>query len=257
MNLLESLNEGFNKAYGDAEKVPSDRLVESLTRILEKMSPEDEKDTALIRSILSKRSRRQNAALTPEEKAVIAKYNLALYDSNENPLVAQHPDDPRSKYYQDNSIRPPRYLPRDRRDKVNLADMARKRATRTASHIIPSKVDSYGGFDTQATSTHHHSSWNKKGNDSALDLEREALGRASRERLQAAQSAVGSKNTAQTKLDSSDERYQKAITAAREEYNKKLAQLAKDKSWDDDYYQRELKQANDTLDRLYPKRTKK
>lgn len=45
--------------------------------IEEKMSPEDEHDSAIIKSIIDKTSERTNAKLTPEEKEILAKYNLS------------------------------------------------------------------------------------------------------------------------------------------------------------------------------------
>lgn len=55
-------------------------LEESLTssdHLQEKMSPEDEHDSAIIKSIIDKTSERTNAKLTPEEKEILDKYNLS------------------------------------------------------------------------------------------------------------------------------------------------------------------------------------
>lgn len=53
--------------------------------IEEKMSPEDEHDSAILKSIIDKTSERTNASLTPEEKEILKKYNLSR--SNRNVLV--------------------------------------------------------------------------------------------------------------------------------------------------------------------------
>lgn len=77
MNLYESMNNGFLKKYGINESLDKPKtLIESLEELLEAMSPEDEADSAIIKGIIDKSKRRTNAKLTPEEKAIMKKYNL-------------------------------------------------------------------------------------------------------------------------------------------------------------------------------------
>ena len=58
------------------------KVKECLKRLSEAMSPEDEADTELLKNIYYKILNRSNAKLTPEEQAVINKYNLKRVDKN-------------------------------------------------------------------------------------------------------------------------------------------------------------------------------
>ena len=102
------------------------------------MSAEDAYETELLRSIIDKTRERSNARLTPEEKAVLAKYGLTregkavtipgeirYYRTSDedisNPRGGNRPER-RSGYYSDPYNHDP--------SKVNLADIARKRGAR-------------------------------------------------------------------------------------------------------------------------------
>ena len=84
----------------------------------EAMSPEDEADSAILRSIQNKLDMRRNARLTDEEKAILAKYDLYA----ENGYVKKHGANGAGFHYvMDNgsTIGKPE-------DKINYADRARK-----------------------------------------------------------------------------------------------------------------------------------
>lgn len=77
-NSIKFMNEGFNK-YNNIKPSFEDSLYEamkSLTERQQEWSDEDKHDNELLWSIMNKRSERNNAALTPEEKSVMAKYNI-------------------------------------------------------------------------------------------------------------------------------------------------------------------------------------
>ena len=76
-NSIKFMNEGFEAKYGNIKPDLCEQIYTVLKRLTEaNMSPEDEADTKLLYSIYNKKMKRSNAALTPEEKAVLKKYNL-------------------------------------------------------------------------------------------------------------------------------------------------------------------------------------
>ena len=76
-NSIKFMNEGFESKYGNIKPDLCEQIYTVLKRLTEaNMSPEDEADTKLLYSIYDKKLQRSNAALTPEEKAVLYKYNL-------------------------------------------------------------------------------------------------------------------------------------------------------------------------------------
>ena len=114
------------------------RIQECLKRLNEaEMSDEDEADTAILANIYTKTQQRANAALTPDEKAVLAKYGLSrdsgmknIVDKDWNKLVQR-------RRGQDS-------------DKVNLADRARKMGPRAKNN-----KDLYLAFRSSDTTDSH------------------------------------------------------------------------------------------------------
>jgi hypothetical protein len=77
----ESVNESVNtktiKVTRDTTGSLEEKLNECLNRLNEaNISPEDQRDSDLIRSMLAKMKNRANAKFTPEEKAVMKKYGI-------------------------------------------------------------------------------------------------------------------------------------------------------------------------------------
>ena len=101
------------------------------------MSDEDEADTAILANIYTKTQQRANAALTPDEKAVLAKYGLSR-DSGTKNIV----DKDWNKLVQRRRGQDP--------DKVNLADRARKMGPRAKNN-----KDLYLAFRSSDTTDSH------------------------------------------------------------------------------------------------------
>lgn len=77
MDAFDNLNENVIKVTRDKKGSLEEQLNECLSRIDEaSISPEDQKDSDLIRSMLAKMKNRANAKFTPEEKAVMKKYGI-------------------------------------------------------------------------------------------------------------------------------------------------------------------------------------
>lgn len=77
LQLTEYINENVIKVTRDTKGCLEEKLNECLSRLNEaSISPEDQRDSDLIRSMLAKMKNRANAKFTPEEKAVMKKYGI-------------------------------------------------------------------------------------------------------------------------------------------------------------------------------------
>ena len=76
-DLIDNLNENIIKVNRNTKGSLEEKLNECLSRLNEaSISPEDQKDSDLIRSMLAKMKNRANAKFTPEEKAYDVHYDL-------------------------------------------------------------------------------------------------------------------------------------------------------------------------------------
>lgn len=77
MDAFDNLNENVIKVTRDTKGCLEEQLNECLSRLNEaSISPEDQRDSDLIRSMLAKMKNRANAKFTAEEKAVMKKYGI-------------------------------------------------------------------------------------------------------------------------------------------------------------------------------------
>ena len=112
-----------------------DKLQEAISTLNERKqewSDEDKVDSELLYSIYDKKLQRSNAALTPEEKAVLNKYNLGDVYSYKNSWGAKRAS---TGYTQGSDVYEPikrgqHVRGTETNRKVNLADRARKMGTR-------------------------------------------------------------------------------------------------------------------------------
>ena len=137
-NSIKFMNEGFEAKYGNIKPDLCEQIYTVLKRLTEaNMSPEDEADTKLLYSIYKKKMKRSNAALTPEEKSVLKKYNL------EDPQVSTdyygtkrvHSKSGNSDVFE--PVKKQGYM----NNNVNLADRARKMKGRYDSKTGVGKYD--------------------------------------------------------------------------------------------------------------------
>lgn len=128
------------KYRNDAQKsidriLDKHRVKECLNKLNEaEISPEDKADSDLLRGIYRKILNRSNAALTPEEKAVVDKYNLQRTDRNF--MDKDRKDFMFNKGDFESSWRSP-----ERASKINYADKARKLGTREYAQKINNMSD--------------------------------------------------------------------------------------------------------------------
>jgi len=143
-------NRRFHSKYGKEAQSRIDQILdkhrvkECLHQLKEaEMSDEDKADSAVLRNIYRKIQNRSNAALTPEEKAVIDKYDLRRVDKNltdnkYNNFLFNASDeyDYDRRYY---GYHKPTASPRG--SKINYADKARKLDQREYAKSINNMSD--------------------------------------------------------------------------------------------------------------------
>ena len=212
------------------------RIQECLKRLNEAgMSDEDEADTAILANIYTKTQQRANAALTPDEKAVLAKYGLSrdsgmknIVDKDWNKLVQR-------RRGQDS-------------DKVNLADRARKMGPRAKNN-----KDLYLAFRSSDTTDSHDARGRYR---QTYQRQRNIANSANMEEpVQQMKNALYSRNFANKELNSIDanaeDRRQKEINR----HNDAMAAIDNDAKWRRKTYSDRKETNQKTIDKLLKRKT--
>ncbi len=212
------------------------RIQECLKRLNEAgMSDEDEADTAILANIYTKTQQRANAALTPDEKAVLAKYGLSrdsgtknIVDKDWNKLVQR-------RRGQDS-------------DKVNLADRARKMGPRAKNN-----KDLYLAFRSSDTTDSHDARGRYR---QTYQRQRNIANSANmQEPVQQMKNALHSRNFANKELNSIDanaeDRRQKEINR----HNDAMAAIDNDAKWRRKTYSDSKERNQKTIDKLLKRKT--
>lgn len=203
-------------------------LLEGLIQILTEapMSDEDREDSAALRAIFQKRSNRRNAKLTKDELALLDKYGVKLDGQG-----IEIPDESAryGRHYVgdvDNVLeigKSKRWSGEDNYDKVNLADIMRKRPNREyAREVRNTYVDTdIAGIGNDEG---HYDARRKRGwKDSFQDQERTKVGLEDKYYK--------------------DTNYMKNAIRARNDSNRSLANYDTEKKEIDDRYEQALKKA--------------
>ena len=212
------------------------RIQECLKRLNEaEMSDEDKADTATLANIYTKTQQRANAALTPDEKAVLAKYGLSrdpgtknIVDKDWNKLVQR-------RRGQDS-------------DKVNLADRARKMGPRAKNN-----KDLYLAFRSSDTTDSHDARGRYR---QTYQRQRNIANSANMEEpVQQMKNALHSRNFANKELNSIDanaeDRRQKEINR----HNDAMAAIDNDAKWRRKTYSDRKETNQKTIDKLLKRKT--
>ena len=212
------------------------RIQECLKRLNEAgMSDEDKADTDTLANIYVKTQQRANAALTPDEKAVLAKYGLSrdsgtknIVDKDWNRLVQR-------RRGQDS-------------DKVNLADRARKMGPRAKNN-----KDLYLAFRSSDTTDSHDARGRYR---QTYQRQRNIANSANmQEPVQQMKNALHSRNFANKELNSIDanaeDRRQKEINR----HNDAMAAIDNDAKWRRKTYSDSKERNQKTIDKLLKRKT--
>ncbi len=208
-----------------------DRVNEAIIRRLEsyvstlneaEMSDEDRHDSELIRSMIQKMQARSNAAFTPEEKAVMAKYGITRDNWRKKLSVAGRDLNPdidnasRTYYYRKGGYS------NGTPSKINYADRARKLPARKQNQIAG---DGSSSFYQNA---HYNAHGIGRG---ILDVERNIRNDRMQEPIRDMERALKDRRWAQQHIDGAEDARAKRMAAAQAAYDK----AKKDADWHYEY----------------------
>lgn len=205
------------------EDIDVSKLEEVLSRMNEaEMSDEDKHDSELIRSMIAKMQQRSNAAFTPEEKAVMAKYGITRDNYNKQLTVADrtlNPDlDNDRREYSWSSHRYSNGTP----SKINYADRARKLPVRKGNQIAGDGSRVF--YQNAHYNAHGHGR-------SQQDVERAIQADRMSEPMRDMSRALTQRRSAQRSIDNADAERARRMAAAQAAYDK----AKKDADWHYDY----------------------
>lgn len=224
-------------------------LSEKLSQMNEaEMSDEDKRDNQVLRRIYNKTQRRANAALTPEEQAVLDKYGL--YRSTGNKDIMKPGKD---AFHASSITSPPRYFRGGidvHDDRVNLADRARKISDRQPIRDFVNSGD-YNFYDT----TSDHDPKGKYKNTFQRKMNR-AHSAQMQQPMQDMKRLISTRNYEQGRLDNADANYKAAIAKAKSDYEKRIKSAEDSLASTKKYSAKYVDDANAEIDRML-KRGKK
>ena len=224
-------------------------LSEKLSQMNEaEMSDEDKRDNQILRNIYDKTQRRANAALTPEEQAVLDKYGL--YRSTGNKDIMKPGKD---AFHASSITSPPRYFKGGvdvHDDRVNLADRARKISDRQPIRDFVNSGD-YNFYDT----TYDHDPQGNYKNTFQRKMNR-AHSAQMQQPMQDMKRLISTRNYEQGRLDKADANYKDAIAKAKSDYEKRMKSAEDSLAYTKKYSAKRVDDANAEIDRML-KRGKK
>ena len=224
-------------------------LSEKLSQMNEaEMSDEDKRDNQILRNIYDKTQRRANAALTPEEQAVLDKYGL--YRSTGNKDIMKPGKD---AFHASSITSPPRYFKGGvdvHDDRVNLADRARKISDRQPIRDFVNSGD-YNFYDT----TYAHDPKGNSKNTFQRKMNR-AHSAQMQQPMQDMKRLISTRNYEQGRLDKADANYKDAIAKAKSDYEKRMKSAEDSLASTKKYASKSVNDANAEIDRML-KRGKK
>lgn len=224
-------------------------LSEKLSQMNEaEMSDEDRRDNQILRNIYDKTQRRANAALTPEEQAVLDKYGLIRSTGNKD-IVKLDPN----KYSGTSVTSPHQYFSGGadvHDDRVNLADRARKIPDRKPIRDFVN----YGEY-TSTDATFDHDPKGKYKTTFQRRMNR-ANSAQMQQPMQDMKRLLRDRNYEQGRLDKADSEYKDAIAKAKADYEKRIKDAEHTKSYTNKWSAERVAKANAEIDRML-KRDKK
>ena len=215
------------------------------------MSPEDEADSALLRSIYNKTQQRANAALTPEEKEVLKKYNLSRSSGSKNIFKNDDNGNPWGNALFNNRVGRKFKDWRSDETKINLADRARKMDDRgagyeaTQGYYYDSESDDHREWKDPETGR-----WQRLKDKGLLDRERKHQDSVMQEPVRQMKDAIHDRKYHQQHVDSNNAEYDAKRAKIQAEYEMKLNNLENSRKWSGEYHQQGLENSKDRIDKL-------
>lgn len=229
------------------------------------MSDEDRRDTEILKGIYRKTQLRANAALTPEEKAVLKKYGLERtpWDKNihgkktfngrdvQGSALFQRGDFDkkwnRNKFQYDDP----------KADKINYADRARKRPARDEQEDDLRDRD-YWDMPTPDYAARHErdadDEWNPLADHTYQKRERHSQNQKMTQNVRDMKRALRDRKASQSKVDSADADLQAQLDKLRREYEDRIAGVKRGHESRTEYSKKDVQRNQDTIDRLLRKK---
>ena len=227
------------------------KIIESLKQIVSRlneseMSDEDKHDSELIYSMIQKIQNRSNAAFTPEEKAVMAKYGITRNNWQKKLTVADRELNPdldsnsREYYYRKGGFS------NGTPSKINYADRARK---------LPIRKDSQIAGDG-SSSFYQNAHFNSHGRGASFQTrEREIAADQMRAPLDAMRWNLKDRRIAQSYIDNADSERERRMAAAQLAYDRAKADADRSYHYDTVDSARRRDNAQKEIDKLLKRNT--
>lgn len=241
----ESLKENLNKS------LKIGKLRSLIKRLNEaEMSDEDKADSALLRSIYNKTQQRANAKLTPEETAVLDKYNLRR-DSGTKNIRKHTSEDPWGDVLINGRVGDKFNRWNQDETKINLADRARKMDSRGAGYQTTQRY-SYDSVsdDHREWKDPETGLWQRLKDKGLLDKERKHQDSVMQEPVRQMKDAIKDRKYHGKNVADNNAMYDAARDKIQQEYEKKLADNEKSRKWSGEYHQNQLDRANQRINKL-------
>lgn len=227
---------GFDASDFD-EIVDSDEFVESL---LEAISPQDQYENDLLKSIWYKTNKKANASLSPEEKAVMKKYNLGRHGGY-NQRTYLYKNDTGEEVMSDN----PDYY---RRNKTNWVGKANRPASRKEyNDYIKS-----GRYDWTPNDIATAEYWGNS-ESGKWSPEAKAQAKAMSADYREMKAALKADKGYRSKLAQLDQDYEAARQRLMADYQARLRSLYSNQRNNADYYQNAVDRTKQTIDDIKQK----
>ena len=236
----EDLDEGYLKEETNMDKInkylisigespiteaKEEKSINTLIEeLIEAISPEDQRDSDILRDIITKSHNRINAKLTPEEKKIMDKYGLRR-DNSGNIYVGD-------SIYRDSKL--DKGFSRSELKKVNLADRARKALPRIEKNLYRDEE----GKDISYAATERH----------RRDAEEEVMS----SKVDRMKNALRDRNYHSKELSDVDKKYDKRIA----DLEKQIAKAEEDREWHRKYHADNQSNAQERIDKLLKKQAK-
>ena len=236
--LSEAIEECFTSYVVEELNKHLSRLNES------EISPEDQRDSDLIRSMIDKIGKRSNAKFTPEEQGVMQKYGINRNNWQRQLSVggrSLHPeyDGKTRKVYDGYYDFTGRTVSNGSVSKINYADRARKLPQRTDNQV--------GGAWRPNGSINAHTN---ASNSTLQDVERAVQAEQDRQPVEDMKHALWDRKYHTRQADSAIQKYDDAVAKAQAEYNHQIDNAKKWRDRDIEYGNAGRKRAQDKIDTL-------
>lgn len=243
---------GYNLNLPD--EVEDEETIKKLQKLYEaKIPDEDQHDSDIIRSIIKKKSARRNARLTPEEDAILKKYNID-YDSDAKDLTVNGATitpsmDNKTRY----DWQKGKYTGNARSDKINYADRARKVSDRAATQVRSIDDTSWGKPNSRWTTNNRDLNAKVGGSRNLERARRDAVNRGFSKNRDEMEQALHARKLAKKGLDTIDADSDRQIADAKAKYDDRVASIERYRDYSKRHDQRSFDSNQEIINKLLKK----